>query len=48
MDVHIINTYQYKMINQYMQKVKKLISYMHDINVKIDVTDSLVPLGEKI
>ena len=31
MDIHIVNTYQYKMINQYMQKVKKLISYMHDV-----------------
>ena len=26
-----VNTYQYKMINLYMQKVKKLISYMHDV-----------------
>ena len=31
MDIHIVNTYQYKMINQYMQKVKKLISFMHDV-----------------
>ena len=31
MDIHIVNTYQYKMINQHMQKVKKLISYMHDV-----------------
>ena len=31
MNVHIVNTYQYRMINRYIQKVKKLISYMHDV-----------------
>ena len=31
MDIHLVNTSQYKMINQYMQKVKKLIVYMHDV-----------------
>ena len=31
MNIHIVNTYQYKIINLSMQKVKKLISYMHDV-----------------
>ena len=31
MNVHIVNPYQYSMINKYMQKVKKLISYVHDV-----------------
>ena len=31
MSVHIVNTYQYRMTNRYIQKVKKLISYMHDV-----------------
>ena len=31
MDIHIVNTSQYKMINQYMQNMKKLIAYMHDV-----------------
>ena len=31
MDVHIVNTYKYRMTNRYIQKVKKFISYMHDV-----------------
>ena len=31
MNVHIVNTYQYRMINRYIKTVKKLISYMYDV-----------------
>ena len=31
MSVQIVNTDQYRMTNRYIQKVKKLISYMYDV-----------------